>query len=104
MTFPDMPPAMAPRRAWMPCHPPALATARMASGEKPATIRTELENLVVDGAGEPAEEGIGQHDGGRGQHRHIEVSSPGPGCSSLPSAYIEMPEEKMVITAKVKAL
>ena len=42
-------------------------------GRETGHDQQKLEDLIVYGAGEPAEEGIDQNDGGRDQNRHIEV-------------------------------
>ena len=79
-------------------------TARIASGREADHDQEELQHLVVDGAGEAAEEGVDQHDGGRDAITDVVKFQPSTRCSSIASAYIEMPDEKMVITAKVMAL
>ena len=64
----------------------------------------ELQHFVVDRRGQPAEEDVDQHDERRDDDADVESSSRAACRSSLASAYIEMPEENTVITAKERAL
>ena len=51
------------------------STARIASGSKPEHDQEELQHLVVDRAGQPAEKRVDQHDGRRQQHGRVKAPS-----------------------------
>ena len=51
----------------MPCQPPTLRSPIQTSGAKPATIKEELKDFVVDGRGEAAEEDVTEDDDGDGE-------------------------------------
>jgi len=97
ITFPDMPPArvVAPNR---PECPASLRPWRPRESQRrePGHDQQKLENLIVDGAGEPAQEGIDQT---MAAETRIDMLKSTPhNCNSLPRAYMEI-RRKMVITA-----
>jgi hypothetical protein len=91
------------RRLFMPSHPPAFMIERIARGENPATIsrnwRTSLYIALVRPPRKVYTRTITADASTETSKFH-----PSTRCSSCPRANIEMPEEKMVMMAKEKAL
>ena len=56
----------------MPCQPPTLRRPIQTSGSEAGDDQEELQDLVVDGAGEAAEEDVAEHDDGREHDGDVE--------------------------------
>ena len=61
------------RRETMPCHPPAFWHGEDGQGREPGHDQEELQDLIINSAGEAAHIGVNEYDGRDGQHRRAEI-------------------------------
>ena len=85
------------------CQPPTSFRPSSDQRQEPEHDQEELQHLVVDRAGQPAEEDIDSTTTAE-TTMLAWMFQPSSSCSSAPIAYMLMPDENTVMTAKVMAL